>query len=326
MADYFFEKTTRNITEQMVLSIISEAGYKPSDYTYSPMMTSQGIKATGSVVMNVNNLENAAKRLKIPVSISATNDALATFERQELLAEDELSTSATNYGVTITMSSTTVSALVSGNYFLYGFKAVQATQGGGAPLVWFQTDTYSTSTAVSWQEQYQAYTSNSAIIPNGEVVASFSADIDLGQTLQVQAGGIGDVVSGGPATAISILNQTTKQYTCGVSQMQNGTSSPICAFPLYGTQMDVIAPIERVLLMFSTLPVNTGTVIEQAYSSGILIDLTSSNQRSVTFDINLGWSWGGYSWAQQVPPNSDLVPLLIESDSVSLSQKVLASL
>lgn len=320
MASYFFEKTTRNLSENDVKNIITTAGYDPADYTYQPLLSSQGYEAQGDVPMNINRLENAAKKLKIPVSISAT----AGLDASGSLVTSDAELAATNYGVLITMNTATVQALLSGNYYLYGFKAVQATQGGGAPLVWFQTQGYSANTNVAWTEQYQAYTSTSQIIPNGQITASFSTDIDLGQTLQVQAGGIGEVVSGGPSTAISILNQTSTQFTCGISQTQNGVSSPLCAFPLYGNQMDVIAPIEKVLLMFSTLPVNTGTVIYQAYSSGILVDLTSSNQRTVSFDINAGWSWGGYSWGQQVPPNSNLVPLLIESDSQSLSRKVLA--
>jgi hypothetical protein len=321
MASYFFEKTTRNITETDVKNIIRTAEYDPSDYTYHPLLSTQGYEARGSVVMNVNRLENAAKKLRIPVSISAGPDAHTA---TSLVFADDADLAATNYSVMITMSAATVQALLAGNYYLYGFKAVQATQGGGAPLVWFQTQGYSASTNVAWTEQYQAYTSTSQIIPNGQITASFSTDIDLGQTLQVQAGGIGQVVNGGPSTAISILNQTSTQFTCGISQTQNGVSAPLCAFPLYGNQMDVIVPIEKVLLMFSTLPVNTGTVIYQAYSSGILVDLTASNQRSVGFDINAGWSWGGYSWGQQVPPNSNLVPLLIENDSLSLSRKVLA--
>jgi hypothetical protein len=227
---------------------------------------------------------------------------------------DELG--ATSYEIDITMSAATVTALVNGNYNMYGFKAVQAAQGGGAPLVWFQLPNtgYSTLTKVMWAVQYQAYTSNSSIISGGEVDASFAAAIDLGQTLNVQAGGIGDVTSGGPAQAISVYNTTKTQFTCGISQeAADGSTNPMCAFPLYGQQLDVIAPIEKVLLTFSTLPVNTGTVIEQAYAPGILVDLTSSNQRSVSYDINEGWSWGGYSWAQSVAANEDLIPLLIET-------------
>lgn len=226
---------------------------------------------------------------------------------------------ATQYEIDVTMSPDTVTALVQGNYNLYAFKAVQATQGGGAPLVWFQLppDDYSTRTQVVWEVQYQAYTSRSKIIPNGKVTASFSTDIDLGQTLNVAAGGTGDVTTGGPKQAVSVNNTTTTQFTCGISQRAGGSTNPMCAFPLYGQHLDVMAPIEKVLLIFSTTPVNTGTVIEQAYSPGVLIDLTSSNERTVNYDINKGWSWGGFSWGRGVAAKESLVPLLIETSFAS---------
>ena len=72
--------------------------------------------------------------------------------------------------------------------------------------------------------------------------------------------------------------------------------------------------------MFSTLPVNTGTVIYQAYSPGLLIDLTGQNIRDVSYDINAGWNWDGGAWGRQVSPQERLIPLLIES-SAQLSQK-----
>jgi hypothetical protein len=222
----------------------------------------------------------------------------------------------TTYEIDITMSADTVKKLHSGNYNLYGYKAVQAKQSGGSPVVWFtlpESD-YLTSTTIKWSVQYQAYFSNSTIIPNGNVAASFPQDIGLGQTLQVVDPGIGQLMNGGTPDTISILNTTDAEYTCGIAQQPtNGPANPICAFPLYGQQLDVIAPIEKVLLAFSTVPVNTGTVVEQAYGPGVLIDLTSDNQRAVTFGIDGGWSWGGYGWATSVAANESLVPLLIEN-------------
>jgi len=223
---------------------------------------------------------------------------------------------ATQYEIDITMDDTTVNALVGGNYNLYGFKAVQTTQSGGAPLVWFTLpDTgYSALTQLMWSVQYEAYTSHSSIIPSGQVKASFTAPIALGQTLEVEAAGIGPVKNGGTAQAISLLNTTNTQFTCGIAQHSaDGSNNPMCAFPLYGEQLDVIVPIEKVLLMFSSVPINTGTVIEQAYGPAILIDLTSASLRAVSYDINDGWSWGGFGWAQTVTATENLVPLLIES-------------
>jgi hypothetical protein len=234
---------------------------------------------------------------------------------------------ATPYSVTITMNQTTVDALTNGGFYLYGFKAVKTTS-AGAPVVWFETAAFGLSTLVSWSESYQAYTSNNQVIAGGQVVATNSYPIGLGQTLQITTpAGTGSVnTQSGTPQAIDIANQTTTQFTCGISQSNPlGVITPMCAFTLYGNFTDVIAPIEKVLLMFSTLPINTGTVVEQSYSPALLIDLTAENSRTVAFDINKGWSWGGGSWAQGYAANTDLVPLLIEN-STALARSYLAEL
>lgn len=224
---------------------------------------------------------------------------------------------ATEYQVQISMSAATVEALNNGSYRLYGFKAVATTMGGGAPLVWFDTGKYSTNTSVTWQTNYQAYTSLSEIVNRVRIEASFSVPVDLDQTLKVTGvTGTGVVEAGGTPAAISILNATSRPFTCGISEQQGSNPpTPLCAFPLYGNGLDVIAPIEKVLLTFATNQVNTGTVIEKAYAPGYLIDLTGApdQQRQVSFDINLGWSNDGGTWAQQVAANQSLLPLLIDS-------------
>lgn len=227
---------------------------------------------------------------------------------------------ATPYSVKITMSKHTVDLLSAGGFKLYGFKAVQATAGGGAPLVWFQTKTFSTTTSVNWKEQYQAYTSQEEITHGVTISSIFPLDIDLDETLSVDnPDGTGVLKNGGSAGAISIENKTTTQLTCGISEKQGddgGSPTPLCAFPLFGNGLDVIAPVEKVLLTFATSPVNTGTVIEQAFAQGYLIDLTDApdNTRSVAFDINEGWSNAdNAAWGKPVPANADLPSLLINS-------------
>ncbi len=85
----------------------------------------------------------------------------------------------------------------------------------------------------------------------------------------------------------------------------------MCALPLSGQMLDVIMPIEKVLLMFAAATMSTGTVIDQSFSSGILVDLTDAPRRTVIFDINNGWKWDGGIWGTLVPPNENLAPILI---------------
>jgi hypothetical protein len=304
------------ITISQVQQIIRTADANPryviANYTFANRAGGDGVVVTanpGAPVMNLGLLRASAKALGFPeqkLEIVSSND------------EGNLEADAgTPYEVTINMTAQTVSQLLAAGFFLYGFKAVQASMTGGSPVVWFATQEFSATTMVNWQEQYQAYTSNSQIIPGGDIVASFAAGITLGETLNVEAGGVGTVTSTGTPTAISILNTVSTPFICGISELQGTSYNPLCAFPLFGNNEDVIAPIEKVFLMFSTQPVNTGTVVEQSYGPGILIDLTASNQRTVNYDINAGWSWGGFSWAQQFPPNSNLVPLLIETSAAA---------
>jgi hypothetical protein len=230
------------------------------------------------------------------------------------------------YQVTISMSSETVGELAQFGALLYGFKAVQCSDAAGRPLLWYATSDYSMFTEVAWSESYQAYTSSSPITVNKQIFVGFSASISLGQTMNVEANGIGKVVEGGVAAAISISNVTATPFTCGIAQPNNATSTslPLCAFPLYGHNLQIITPLAKVLLLFASVAVELGTVIEYfteasiaAYTPALLIDLTNApqNQCSVGYDINTGWSWDASTKikAQQVAANADLVPLLIEA-------------
>jgi hypothetical protein len=220
---------------------------------------------------------------------------------------------STEYKIAISMNSDTIDKLKNGGFALYGFKAVKTANQGGAPLVWFQSTRFLVNTEVKWNESYQAYISTDEIIANGKISASASAGIDLGQTMEVnQQGNVNVVLQGTPST-ISISNQGTVQWTCGISQQTDGMEKPMCAFPLYGKNLDVIAPIEKVLLMFASNTINTGTVIYKAYSAGVMIDLTANQSRSVSFDINNSWDWGGQSWGKSVQAQEALIPLLITS-------------
>lgn len=216
------------------------------------------------------------------------------------------------YEVDIQMSQDTLQALKQGGYTLTALKAVQTTINGAVPLVWFQTNQLQTTTSVAWQDQYQAYVSTSEIIPNGTIRTNSTTGIGLGQTAQVSAKDVITTVDGGTSSAISILNQANRPLTCGVSQAVNNQANPVWAAPLHGNMLNVVVPVEQVLLMFSRGPINTGTVMCRAYASALLIDLRRAAQRTVQFDINNGWSWGGWSWAQQVRPSAELVPVLIQ--------------
>lgn len=229
----------------------------------------------------------------------------------------------TDYQVQISMTPATVTALTESGSRLQACRAVQSSDRAGRPLLWRSLE-YSTTTYVGWTNRHFAYTSRSAIKAGQRISVGFQAVIDTGETLQVTAGGIGEVSREGWAGAISIHNTTTTQFTCGLGGPSEDPE-PTCAFPLYGDHLQRIVPLPKVLLMFSTQPLAPGTVIDGTTTAArtsvgpsVLVDLASGSDRAVSFDINTGWSWGGFSWARQIPAGTDLVPLLIESPVAAL--------
>lgn len=218
------------------------------------------------------------------------------------------------YTVTIEMNQTTVSQLMAGGFQLCAFLGVGCSQQAGAPTVWMMTRSLSLSLPVSFTQTCSAFTSVSTqIVPGMVIFASFETPIDIGQILNVtSAQGSGSVTSGGEPDAITIQNQTSTRFTCGLARAGNAGSQPCCALPLNGNMAESIAPLPKILLCFTTYPMQAGTVVQIIPAPGILVDLTGVSSRTVSFDINSGWSAGGAPWATNIPANANLTPLLIE--------------
>lgn len=174
MALYIFERAIGTLDTNKVKEILRRAGedvghpddYDPADYTYTEI-NSKSVSADGPGSMAVNKLEKAATELGFKKVTVTHLDADAkvsekTMARVPRTADNPLG--ATSYGVTIIMPQATVEALSTGTYSLYAFKAVQTNAGGGVPLVWFKSDDFGLNTDVSWEIQYQAYTSRSQIV------------------------------------------------------------------------------------------------------------------------------------------------------------------
>jgi hypothetical protein len=219
---------------------------------------------------------------------------------------------STEYQVTIVMSQPTIDALMQNGFSLYAFKAVQAGPPGGVPVVWYQTNQFGSSTVIEWTEAYQAYTSTTGMMPGITISPTFSAPIEGGQTLAVNTPfGGGQVSPGGAPGAMSIMNQTPATFTCGIAQSDpNGNPSPVCALSAFPNTVSVFLPQPQILLMFATVPLNPGTVVNQAFGAGILVNLAGSPVQTVSYDLNAGWSCEGGN-CTPVQPNQPLAPILI---------------
>jgi hypothetical protein len=215
------------------------------------------------------------------------------------------------YQINIGMSAETVEELRDEGMSLFAFKAVRSSL-KGAPLVWLMTNQFSTSTAVGWDDQFEAYTSWMEIVNGAVIEPAATCGIVLGQ--QAVTGAEGDIAAqgGGPSGAISIQNGSSMPLTVGMGQAIDGSVQPMCAFSLSQAAAGTIAPLGQVMLMFSTVPLMAGTVVEQAYSPGVLVTFAGPSQAGVSFDINNGWSWGGGVSARSIQPGTDLVGLLIQ--------------
>jgi hypothetical protein len=229
---------------------------------------------------------------------------------------------STNYQITIQLHDETMQALVEGGFALFAFQPVQASAAGGQPVLWLDSKALAQNIMLSWSPAYSAYISQSRIVVNGTISVTAKAPIAFGQVLEVQQDGTVQVTGGGPSDAISILNKTSTPYTCGVElQFAEGTP-PIAAFPLYGNSLDAVAPLPQLLLLFETYPAQAGQILGRTLAQGLLVDFADGGQRTVSFDINKGWSWGGASWGQVVNANTPLDRTLIHQAPLQLADAV----
>lgn len=222
-----------------------------------------------------------------------------------------------NYTLTINMDNATIDELMQQGRHLLAFKAVKAAQGAPArPLVWFRTDAYSLGTMTGWTQNYRVYDSLDELQPHAHIHISASQPADLGDIFTiVEAHGWGEVTHGGDAGAITIRSNVTTRFTCGISQENDGGFAPVCAFPIHLGFTNSLTPVERVLVMFATDEVDTGTVIVQSISPGLLVDFADENDRAVIYNINTGWDCGRASWCEPVELGADLTSLLIETSA-----------
>lgn len=302
MAIYDF--IAKNFSLANVQKIIKTAGFDPLKFTYQARLDNDGYKVTGPA-MAMSKLENAARKLNLHVEIHSAAGQLQT--------RDDV---GTTYQIQFTMDSATLAKLVGSS--LVAFKGVSLGSGtndnGAAPVAWFTSSEFGPLTTLTWTEDYYGYVSQDGIVPNGSIEASNSTGMTLGEVANIDGQLNMTVEEGGEAGCITLNNTSGNSYTCGIAMAANGgVPQPICAFPLYGNHTDVFIPEERVFLMFVGSTIDTGTVFEQSVGPGLLVDLTSAaNRTGISYDINNGWAWGSAPWANQYPPNTGLVPLLLD--------------
>jgi hypothetical protein len=221
---------------------------------------------------------------------------------------------ANSYGITVTLDSYTLGKLQAGNYSLQVFKGAKGNQSTALPTLWFSVSQFSSTVALNWTEQYGAYVDNQTVADGVVVDISSEKAMNLGDLMTLLSDGDTNVTTtGGRDGAITVFSQQTTEWLCGMTQSMNGSApTPICAFPLFGSQADLMEPYETVVLMFASAQVATGTVVEEAISSSITVTLSGSAPTiTVAFDMNLGWNSGGNPAAIVNPLPINLAEVLI---------------
>lgn len=213
--------------------------------------------------------------------------------------------------ITITMSPTTLSSLRGMGYALYVMRAFNTTNAAGKPLVWLATTTFLVNTVIECDIGYEAYVSLSQEMSFGTVVSMSTAPVKLGQTATFDAQGQSTVADGGNPDGVTLVNAGNMAFTSGLAAGAGGPVTPLIAEPLYGLGENIVVPLEQFLLTFSTQGIAPGTLIVHAMSQSLLVDMTNATERSVSFDINEGWSAGGAPWATTVRAGAELAPLLV---------------
>ena len=198
-----------------------------------------------------------------------------------------------NFSIIITISDATLEALRKSGYCLYLFRRFEISDYMAVPVVWCKNSEYLNVTEIECTDHFKSYISNSEIEDYGKIVVGNSWSIYTGEYLVVSEYGVGSVYQdSGFSDAISILNETSSQFTTGVA---SDNKEPLRAVPLYGHDLKLVKPTADVFLMFSGPIYGSEVVAELSTGPGVLVQGTPTETRALTFDINLGWTYGGAS-------------------------------
>lgn len=223
---------------------------------------------------------------------------------------------AVSQKVVVFVDPTTLAALKDLGYALYALKGFQTSNAQGKALVWGETTAFADTTTFVSTAEYQAYVTTSAEAGGGSVVTlGATADVSLGDIATFSVANGLTVTPGGYPAGVTIVNSTTTPYTAGLSARSmdaGGDFSPVASVPLYGLSEDIVAPVDKFLVTFSTAGAHVGAPFPHSVTQSLLIDMTGQTLLEGAFDINTGWSFGDAAWGKTIPAGADLFAVLVE--------------
>ncbi|AQR60921.1 hypothetical protein BZG35_04080 [Brevundimonas sp. LM2] len=167
------------------------------------------------------------------------------------------------------------------------------------------------TTTIAFGDDLSVYLSPTAIEPNAVVGVGARVEVALGQTARLNDTRLLTAFASGLPGVAALINDGEEAWTWGLCRTLAGEMAPICAFPLHGHGMGMLAPTDRIVAVFATDSTPLGSVVETAFGPGLLIDFSGAKARAVSFDIDRGWAAEGAAWARRIPAGSALGPLLI---------------
>jgi hypothetical protein len=161
-------------------------------------------------------------------------------------------------------------------------------------VVWQSYNDYLMTNTFQWTPEYQLFGTNTFQDAVTVIVQTNVVNIDLGeQSIMDSAGMLGNASSGGPSTAITLINQYGPIHP-GMNQLSTGVDGTQVSTPIYvatnaialGT--DQLTPVDQVSVWFEQ-DIATSTMFSTARANAVTIDLTN--------DDSATWLYQGGKWS-----------------------------
>ncbi|HUI19457.1 MAG TPA: hypothetical protein VLZ74_00195 [Methylocella sp.] len=209
------------------------------------------------------------------------------------------------YNVTVSIDGATRDYLMGHSYSMYVFKGVQA--GGGAVSTVWQTITgqqlYGQATnVINWTENF--YIGETQVqMTNGATITGTApyngadgnpAPVALGKLYTYDTTGWQPQPKPGPQPQSFAITNLPKQ-TNNFYVSQNDSGQYIVVQNLVGNGgLGTFQPLESIAILLATQSYDTGTLIIQTYTPGIIAMLSGQAPNvQVAYNVNTGWSGPG---------------------------------
>lgn len=219
--------------------------------------------------------------------ILGATKALSTVEYARLLTSTLAAATKT---VNISIADKDFVTLKNGGYKLCFAKKVGNNDFN---VVWQSYDDYLSLNTFNWTPQYQLFGTNSFQAGVRVRAQTKTVNIGLGQQALLDKNGLlGRATSGGPLTAITLVNEYGPIHP-GVSQISTGISGEQISTPIYVATAPVVkgnttlTPVETILVWFEQ-NVETSTMFSDSRSKSIVIDMTDDTEASRHYE---GGAW-----------------------------------